>query len=55
MLREYLGVFCLVYLDNILVYTKRLLDNYKKHIIKILEKLAECKLILKPVKCKFYK
>ena len=43
MLREYLGVFCLAYLDNILVYTKRLLDNYKKYIIKILEKLVEYK------------
>ena len=55
MLKEYLGVFYLAYLDNILVYTKRLLDNYLKYIIKILEKLVKYKLILKPIKYKFYK
>ena len=38
-LNEYLGVFALAYLDNVLIYTNRTLEEYIKHIKKVLTKL----------------
>ncbi|KAF2192934.1 DNA/RNA polymerase, partial [Zopfia rhizophila CBS 207.26] len=40
-LREYLDVFILVYLDNVLVYTNRILNKYIKYTKKVLQKLKE--------------
>jgi hypothetical protein len=34
-LKEYLDIFIIIYLDNILIYSKNL-ENHKKHIYKIL-------------------
>ena len=34
-LQEYLDIFIIIYLDNILIYLK-ILKNYKKHIYKVL-------------------
>ena len=52
-LREYLDVFVVVYLDDILVYS-RILEEYQLYISKVLECLGVRDLRLKPEKCKFY-
>ena len=54
-LQEYLDIFILIYLNNILVYIKGTLEDYIGYIKKVLTKLLEYKLLLKPEKCKFYK
>ena len=53
-LREYLDVFVVAYLDDILVYS-RTLEEYQLHISKVLECLGVRDLRLKPEKYKFYK
>ena len=55
MLWEYLDIFILIYLNNILVYIKGTLEEYIGYIKKVLIKLLEYKLLLKPEKYKFYK
>ena len=53
MLRAYLDIFVVVYLDNILVFSK----NFKEHIQHVrivLEYLEKAELRLKLEKCKFY-
>jgi hypothetical protein len=53
-LHEYLDVFVIVYLDDVLIY----LTNEKehvKHVKLVLEKLTVFNLLLKPEKCEFYK
>ena len=54
LLREYLDVFCTTYLDNILIYSKDL-EDYKQHIAKVLKRLVQANLVIKPKKFKFYK
>ena len=44
----------MAYLDNILIYSKDL-EDYKQHIAKVLERLAQANLVIKPKKSKFYK
>ena len=46
MLYEYLDIFVIVYLDNILVYSKRSLEEYIEYIRKVLRKLKKYKLYL---------
>jgi hypothetical protein len=53
-LRKYLDVFVVVYLDNILVYSKTY-DNYVRDVRKILQALADAKMKIKPEKIEFYK
>jgi hypothetical protein len=53
-LYEYLDVFVIIYLDDILVYSKDLLEHVE-HARKVLQKLKEYSLLLKLEKCKFYK
>src|SRR6266511_3649205 len=53
-LREYLRKFCLVYLDDIIIYSKTL-KEHKDHVRKVLQKLAEANLKLKPSKCEWFK
>ena len=51
-LREYLDLFCVVYIDNILIYS----NNKKEHqeqVRKVLAKLKEAGLYAKPEKCEF--
>ena len=52
-LREYLDVFIIAYLDDILVYSK-ILEEYRLYISKVLECLGVRDLRLKPEKCEFY-
>ena len=52
-LREYLDVFVIAYLDDILVYSKTL-EEYRLYISRILEYLGIRDLRLKPEKYKFY-
>ncbi len=42
-LYNYLNDFCVIYLDNILIFSK-ILKKHKKHIDKILQKLQEKKI-----------
>ena len=51
--RPYLDRFVLVYLDDILVYSKSL-EEHKEHHDQVLAVLREHKLYAKPSKCKFY-
>ena len=44
----------MVYLNNILIFLKTL-KEYKVYIIKVLEKLEEKDLLVKLIKCEFYK
>ncbi|PQM43532.1 hypothetical protein VC83_09659 [Pseudogymnoascus destructans] len=53
-LHEYLDIFTIVYLDDVLVYlaTK---EEHVKHVKLVLKKLKEYSLLLKPEKCEFHK
>ena len=51
--REYLNEFMVIYLDDILVYLDTL-EEYKKHIHLILEKLEEANLLVNAEKSKFH-
>lgn len=53
-LRKYLDVFIVVYLDNILVYLKTY-DDYVRDIRKVLQALVDAKIKIKPKKTEFYK
>src|SRR6266498_1930617 len=50
-LRDYLRKFCLIYLDNIIIYFKSLKDH-KRHVRKVLQAIRSAGLKLKPAKCK---
>ena len=52
-LREYLNLFIVVYLDNILVFSNTI-EEYIQHNKLILQKLREAKVTLKLKKYKFY-
>jgi len=53
-LRDYLRKFCLVYLDDIIIYSKSLKDH-KQHVRKVLQVIRSAGLKLKPAKCKWFK
>ena len=53
-LYEYLRIFATAYLDDILVYSRGSLEEYIKHVKKVLRKLKEYKLYLQLRKCEFY-
>jgi len=52
MLREYLDIFCVCYIDDILIYS-RTLKEHKQQVRKVLQKLKEAGLFIKPEKCEF--
>jgi hypothetical protein len=52
-LSEYLDIFCVAYLDDILVFSDSL-DDHKRHVRTILAKVAEIGLTLKASKCEFH-
>jgi len=51
--REYLDDFLAIYLDDLLIYSKTL-KEHKAHVRKILERLRETGLYVKPQKCQFH-
>ena len=53
-LRVYLDIFIIVYLDNILIYSKNK-EDYIKYIYIVLRCLDQYNLRVKLEKCKFYK
>ncbi|KAL0934971.1 reverse transcriptase domain protein [Colletotrichum truncatum] len=52
-LREFLDVFVVVYLDDILIFSKTL-EDHKKHVHQVLRKLQDAKLLVEPEKSKFH-
>ena len=53
-LKAFLGKFIIVYLDDILIFSK-ILEEHMMHIHKVLEKLREEKLLINLKKCSFVK
>ncbi|KAI0992120.1 hypothetical protein K3495_g16066, partial [Podosphaera aphanis] len=51
-LREYLDIFVVVYLDDILIYSKTA-AQHEDHVRKVLQKLQQYDLFCKPEKCEF--
>ena len=49
-LRQYIGKFVQVYLDDVIIYSNNL-NEHKRHIKAMLEKIREANLKLKPLKC----
>ena len=49
-LREFLNIFWTAYLDDILIYSDNLEEN-KQRVRKVLEKLKDAKIFLRPEKC----
>ena len=52
-LRDMINVFCVVYLDDILVFSKSLTDHVQ-HVRMILKRLLENRLFVKAEKCEFH-
>jgi len=50
-LQDYLDIFCIIYLNNILIYSETL-EEYKEHVKKILKTLQNRKLSVAPEKYK---
>ena len=53
-LREYLNDFVIVYLDDVLIFSK-IYKEYVEHVKKVFTKLQEKSLPVKLEKCKFHK
>ena len=49
-LRQYIGKFVQVYLDDVIIYSNNL-NEHKKHIKAVLKKIRKANLKLKPSKC----
>ncbi len=49
-LRQYIGKFVQIYLDDVIIYSNNL-DEHKRHIKAVLEKIRKANLKLKPSKC----
>jgi predicted aspartyl protease len=52
-LSDYLDIFCIAYLDDILIYSDNI-TQYREHIRLILERIRQVGLSLKPTKCEFH-
>ncbi len=53
-LHEYLDIFVIAYLDDVLVYSSGTLEEHVEHVKKVLRKLKEYRLYLQPEKCEFH-
>jgi hypothetical protein len=53
-LREYIGKFVLVYIDDILIFS-RTEEEHREHVRLIFQKLQENNLFVKPSKCEFFR
>ena len=51
-LRKYLGKFVLVYLNDIIIYSKTF-EKHKEHVRLVFKALRAASLMMKPKKCKF--
>ena len=51
--RQYIGKFVQVYLDDVIIYSNNL-DEHKRYIKAVLEKIREANLKLKPSKCQWF-
>ena len=52
-LREYLDIFVIVYLDDILIFSDSL-EEHKDHVHKVLQTLQDAKLLVEPTKSHFH-
>jgi len=52
-LRDFLDIFVVVYLDDILIFSKTLEEN-KQHVHQVLQRLMDAKLLVEPEKSKFH-
>jgi hypothetical protein len=52
-LRKYLGVFTIAYLNNILIYSKNK-EEHIEYVRKVLQALNKWNLCIKPSKCEFH-
>src|SRR5271165_6990236 len=53
-LHKYLDIFVMVYLDDILIYSETI-EEHVEHVKKVLQKLQDNDLLLRPEKCEFHK
>jgi len=53
-LRGYIDDFCIVYLDDILIFS-RTQEEHEEHLALVLERLRQFELYANPEKCEFYK
>ena len=53
-LREHLDIFIIAYLDDILIYTKRTLEDHIQLVNKVLKALQGADIRLRPEKCEFH-
>ena len=54
MLKDFTGIFVVVYLDDILIYNKTA-EEHLKHVEQVLRRLQEEKLAINLEKCEFFK
>jgi hypothetical protein len=52
-LSDYLDIFCIAYLDDILMYSDNL-EQHRQHVKMILRRVEEVGLTLKALKCEFH-
>ena len=50
--RDYLDKFVIIYIDDLLIFSKSL-EEHKRHVTQVLQRLREHKLFAKPEKCEF--